>query len=164
MSKSNLSNGKQKKISVVGAQSTIEVKDLEQPVANISAMLAGRVAGLTGVQRDGLPGYDGADIWIRGISTFGSSNPLILVDGVERSMDNLDPRDIASFSILKDASATAVYGIRGANGVILIETKRGSIGKPEVSVDYNEGITFFTQLPEYVGLSLPNIENGYWVA
>lgn len=140
--------GKQKKISVVGAQSTIEVQDLEQPVANMTTMLAGRVAGLTGVQRDGLPGYDGADIWIRGISTFGSSNPLILVDGVERSMDNLDPRDIASFSILKDASATAVYGIRGANGVILIETKRGTIGKPEVSVDYNEGVTFFTQLPE----------------
>ena len=140
--------GKQKKISVVGAQSTIKVQDLEQPVANISTMLAGRVAGLTGVQRDGLPGYDGADIWIRGISTFGSSNPLILVDGVERSMDNLDPRDISSFSILKDASATAVYGIRGANGVILIETKRGAIGKPQVSVDYNEGVTFFTQLPE----------------
>src|SRR5690606_40306906 len=89
--------GKQKKISVVGAQSTIKVQDLEQPVANISTMLAGRVAGLTGVQRDGLPGYDGADIWIRGISTFGSSNLLILVDGVERSMDNLVPRDIVSF-------------------------------------------------------------------
>ncbi|WP_335965039.1 TonB-dependent receptor [Galbibacter sp. PAP.153] len=140
--------GKQKKISVVGAQSTIEAKDLEQPVANIGTMLAGRVAGLTGVQRDGLPGYDGADIWIRGISTFGNSNPLILVDGVERSLDNLDPRDIASFSILKDASATAVYGIRGANGVILIETKRGEIGKPEVSIDYNEGFTFFTRLPD----------------
>ncbi|UGU17216.1 TonB-dependent receptor [Sinomicrobium kalidii] len=140
--------GKQKKISVVGAQSSVKAEELEQPVANIGTMLAGRIAGLTGVQRDGLPGYDGADIWIRGISTFTNAGPLILVDGVQRSLDNLDPRDIASFTILKDASATAVYGIRGANGVILIETKRGKIGKPEVSVDYNEGWTSFTNVPD----------------
>tara|TARA_R110002050_G_scaffold286121_2_gene436331 strand:+ start:98513 stop:101677 length:3165 start_codon:yes stop_codon:yes gene_type:complete len=140
--------GTQKKISVVGAQSTIKPEELKQPVANISTMLAGRVAGLTGVQRDGLPGYDGADIWIRGISTFGNSSPLVLVDGVERSLDNLNPNDIASFTILKDASATAVYGIRGANGVILIETKKGKIGKPEVTFDYNEGYTYFTKVPE----------------
>ncbi|RNL91098.1 SusC/RagA family TonB-linked outer membrane protein [Sinomicrobium pectinilyticum] len=140
--------GKQKKISVVGAQSSVKAEELEQPVANIGTMLAGRVAGLTGVQRDGLPGYDGADIWIRGISTFTNAGPLILVDGVQRSLDNLDPRDIASFTILKDASATAVYGIRGANGVILIETKRGRIGKPEVSIDYNEGWTSFTNIPD----------------
>lgn len=140
--------GTQKRISVVGAQSTIKPAELKQPVANITTMLAGRVAGLTGVQRDGLPGYDGADIWIRGISSFGTSSPLVLVDGVERSMDNINPNDIASFSILKDASATAIYGIRGANGVILIETKKGTIGKPEVTVDYNEGYTFFTKIPE----------------
>ena len=140
--------GTQKKISVVGAQSTIRTEELQQPVANLGTMLAGRISGLTGVQRSGLPGFDGADLWIRGISTFGASGPLILVDGVERSLDNIDPRDISSFSILKDASATAVYGIRGANGVILIETKRGKIGKPEVSIDYNEGITAFTKVPE----------------
>ncbi len=140
--------GKQKRISVVGAQSTIKPKELKQPVSNIGTMLAGRVAGLTGVQRDGLPGYDGADIWIRGVSTFGSPGPLVLVDGVERSLDNLNANDIASFTILKDASATAVYGIRGANGVILIETKKGELGKPEVTVDYNEGYTFFTKVPE----------------
>ena len=140
--------GKQKKISVVGAQSTIQAEDIELPVANLGTQLAGRVAGLTGVQRSGLPGFDGADLWIRGISTFGPSGPLILVDGIERSLDNLDPRDIASFTVLKDASATAIYGIRGANGVILIQTKRGKIGKPKVSLDYFEGITYFTQVPE----------------
>ncbi len=142
--------GKQKKISVVGAQSTIKAEELELPVANVGTMLAGRISGITGVQRDGLPGFDGADLWIRGISTFGNSGPLVLVDGVERSLDNINPRDIASFSILKDASATAVYGIRGANGVILIETKRGKQGKPSVTLDYYEGLTYFTQVPEIV--------------
>ena len=140
--------GKQKKISVVGAQSTIKAEELELPVANLGTMLAGRISGLTGVQRSGLPGFDGADLWIRGISTFGNSGPLVLVDGVERDLNNINPRDIASFSILKDASATAVYGVRGANGVILIETKRGKEGKPSVTLDYFEGVTFFTKVPE----------------
>lgn len=145
--------GEQKKISVVGAQSTINVEELQQPVSNVSTMLAGRVSGLTGVQRSGQPGYDGSDIWIRGISTFTSAgnSPLILVDGVERSMSNIDPMDIASFTILKDAAATAVYGVRGANGVILIQTKKGKIGPPKVSIDYNEGITTFTRLPDLAG-------------
>jgi len=140
--------GAQKKISVVGAQSNIKVAELQQPTANISTMLAGRVSGLTGVQRSGLPGHDAADIWIRGISTFDHARPLILVDGVERSINDIDPIDIESFSILKDASATAVYGVRGANGVILVETKRGKIGKPKVSIDYFEGITSFTKVPD----------------
>ncbi|MGS2764310.1 TonB-dependent receptor [Sinomicrobium sp. M5D2P9] len=154
--------GKQKRISIVGAQTSVNVDELKQPVSNISTVLAGRVAGLTGVQRSGLPGYDGADIWIRGISTFTSAGngPLILVDGVERSMDNIDPRDIASFTILKDASATAVYGVRGANGVVLIETKRGNTGKPRVQVDYNEGITYFTQVPKLAdGITYMNLAN-----
>lgn len=142
--------GRQKKISVVGAQSTIEAEELEQPVANIGTMLAGRVSGLTGVQRSGLPGKDAADIWIRGIGTFANSGPLILVDGVQRSLNDINPIDIESFTILKDASATAVYGIRGANGVILIETKKGKIGKPKVMVDYFEGITQFTRVPDLV--------------
>lgn len=140
--------GRQKKISVVGAQSTVEAEELQQPVSNIGTMLAGRVSGLTGVQRSGLPGKDAADIWIRGIGTFANSGPLILVDGVQRSLNDLNPIDIESFTILKDASATAVYGIRGANGVILIETKKGKIGKPKVMVDYFEGVTQFTKVPE----------------
>lgn len=152
--------GKQKKISVVGAQSTVKAEELELPVANIGTMLAGRISGITGVQRDGLPGFDGADLWIRGISTFGNASPLVLVDGVERSLDNINPRDIASFSILKDASATAVYGIRGANGVILIETKKGKLGKPAVTLDYYEGVTYFTQVPDVVnGVQYMNLAN-----
>ena len=152
--------GKQKKISVVGAQSTIKAEELELPVANLGTMLAGRISGITGVQRDGLPGFDGADLWIRGISTFGNASPLVLVDGVERSLDNINPRDIASFSILKDASATAVYGIRGANGVILIETKRGKLGKPQVTLDYYEGLSYFTKIPEVVdGVQYMNLTN-----
>ncbi|MCG8308954.1 MAG: TonB-dependent receptor [Cytophagales bacterium] len=144
--------GEQRKISFTGAQSNISARELDHPVANISTMLAGRLAGITGVQRSGEPGYDGADIWIRGISTMsGGSNPLVLVDGVERSMNNIDPQDIESFSILKDASATAVYGVRGANGVILINTKKGKEGKPTIVFDFNQGVTGFTKTPELLG-------------
>ncbi|RNI31438.1 SusC/RagA family TonB-linked outer membrane protein [Rufibacter latericius] len=153
--------GTQRKISNVGAQSSVSVKELDQPVANISTMLAGRVAGVTGVQRSGQPGYDGADIWIRGIASMsGGSGPLVLVDGVERSMNNIDPQDVESFTILKDASATAVYGVRGANGVILIMTKRGEEGKPRVTFDYNQGITRFTKVPELIdGVDYMNLTN-----
>ncbi|RZK47493.1 MAG: TonB-dependent receptor [Pedobacter sp.] len=145
--------GRQRKISVIGAQSTINPEELKLPVANINTMLAGRISGVVGVQRSGQPGRNSADIWIRGISTFGggSSAPLILVDGVERSINNIDPQDIASFTILKDAAGTAVYGVRGANGVILITTKQGKVGKPRVSIDYSEGRNTFTQLPEMAG-------------
>ncbi|WP_276481652.1 SusC/RagA family TonB-linked outer membrane protein [Paraflavitalea pollutisoli] len=141
--------GKQKKISTIGAQSSIKAEDLKIPAANISNALAGRVAGIIGVQRSGEPGYDGSQIYIRGISTFTNSGPLVLVDGVERSFGNIDPEDIANFTILKDASATAVYGVRGANGVILIETKKGKAGKPRVNLQLNQGITQFTKAPEF---------------
>lgn len=142
--------GEQRKISLVGAQSTVDPEVLNQPVADLSTSLAGRIAGLTGVQRSGLPGSNQADIWIRGISTFASAgtHPLVLVDGVERDLNNINPKDIESFTVLKDAAATAVYGFRGANGVILIETKEGKIGKPKVKVEYAEGFTSFTQTPD----------------
>ena len=119
--------GVQKKISVIGSQQSIQVKELKVPVANLTQGLAGRVAGLVSVQRTSEPGFDDADIYIRGISTLTASMsaPLTLVDGVPRSFANVDPEDIESFSILKDASATAVYGVRGANGVIIINTKSG---------------------------------------
>jgi TonB-linked SusC/RagA family outer membrane protein len=144
--------GKQKKISMVGAQSSVNVEALKLPVDNLNTVLAGRLAGVVSVQRTGLPGSGGADIWIRGISTFSSSlsKPLVLVDGVPRSFTDIDPEDIASFSILKDAAATAVYGVRGANGVILITTKSGKIGKPRINFRYNEGVTAFTQVPHFV--------------
>jgi len=144
--------GQQKKLTVIGAQSTINVKELKQPVRNLTNLLAGRLAGIVAVQRSGEPGYDDANIWIRGISTFNAagSSPLILIDGVQRPMANIDPEDIESFSILKDASATAVYGVRGANGVILINTKHGKIGKPEISLGLNSGVSSFVRLPKFV--------------
>lgn len=142
--------GQQKKISVVGAQSSVNVEDLKLPVANLSTMLAGRISGLVGVQRSGLPGADGADLWIRGISSMsGNTGPLVVVDGVQgRDINGLDPEDISSLTILKDASATAVYGVAGANGVILISTKKGITGKPALMFNYNQGFTSFTKRPE----------------
>jgi TonB-linked SusC/RagA family outer membrane protein len=152
--------GQQKKISTTAAISTIKAEELKQPVANLTNLIAGRVAGVIGVQRSGEPGYDGSDIYVRGISTFTNSKPLVLVDGVERDFSNVDPEDIASFSILKDASATAVYGVRGANGVIIIETKKGKIGKPMINAQYDQGITQFTKIPEFAdGVTYMNIAN-----
>lgn len=143
--------GTQKKISLVGAQGTISVKDLKQPSSNLTNSLGGRVAGLVSVQRSGELGFNDAQIYIRGISTFTNtlSAPLTLVDGVPRDVANVDPEDIESFSILKDASATAVYGVRGANGVILITTKKGKGGRPTYNIRYTEGITTFTTLPKF---------------
>lgn len=154
--------GKQKKISLVGAQSTLKPSELIQPTANISSMLAGRVAGVVGVQRSGEPGKSAADIWIRGIATFGSNSasPLVLVDGVERDFNNIDPEDVESFTILKDASSTAVYGVRGANGVVLIKTKNGKVGKPQIFFDYNEGVNTFTRRPQMLdGLNYMKLAN-----
>lgn len=155
--------GRQKKISLVGAQSSVNVEELKQPVASITNVLAGRIAGVVGVQRSGEPGRDFSEIWIRGISTFTGTNsaaPLILVDGVERSLNSIDPEDIASFSILKDAAATAVYGVRGANGVVLVKTKGGKAGKTAFVVNYNQGLTTFTQIPEMAnGLTYMKLAN-----
>ncbi|SFC20014.1 TonB-linked outer membrane protein, SusC/RagA family [Parapedobacter composti] len=156
--------GQQRKISLVGAQSTVKVDELKQPVTNLSAALAGRIAGLVGVQRTGLPGQNDADLWIRGISTFNASNPagpLIVVDGVMgRDINAFDPEDIESFSILKDAAATAVYGVDGANGVILITTKGGRIGKPQLSVNYNQGVSAFTKTPQLTdGITYMRLRN-----
>ncbi len=152
--------GQQKRITTTGAISTVNAEDLKLPVANLTNVIAGRVAGIIGVQRSGQPGYDNSEIYIRGISTFTSSAPLILVDGIERDFANIDPEDIASFSILKDASATAVYGVRGANGVIIIETKKGKQGKPIINAQYDQGITQFTSIPQFAdGVTYMNIAN-----
>ena len=144
--------GTQKKISVIGAQQSITTTDIKVPVANVTNSLAGRVAGVVSIQRSGQPGYDDANIYIRGISTLTASMsaPLTLVDGVPRSISQVDPEDIESFSILKDASATAVYGVRGANGVIIITTKSGKIGKPKFNFRYSEGMTRFVKTPDFV--------------
>lgn len=143
--------GTQKKASVTGAITSVNQKILKQtPVANISNALVGKVTGFTAIQSSGEPGYDGATMFVRGKATFtGNTDPLILVDGVERSFGDIDANEIESVSILKDASATAVYGVRGANGVILVTTKRGEVGTPKVSLNYSYGIQTPTRLTEY---------------
>lgn len=144
--------GVQKKISIIGSQQTITATDVKVPVRNLTNSLAGRVSGVVSVQRSGEPGSDDANVYIRGISTLtaGMSAPLTLVDGVPRTFSDVDPEDIESFSILKDASATAIYGVRGANGVIIIKTKSGSSGKPKFNVRYSEGWTKFTKTPQFI--------------
>ena len=141
----------QRKASVVGAISSVDVDDLKVPATSVSNMLGARVPGIIAVTRSGEPGKDFSEFWIRGISTFGAgSSALVLIDGVEGDMNTLDPEDIESFSILKDASATAVYGVRGANGVVLITTKRGKAGKLSINLKANTGYSYSARMPEYV--------------
>ncbi len=146
--------GSQKRVSVIGSITTIEPQLLQQsPSRALSNNLAGQLAGVIAVQRSGEPGSDGSNFWIRGISSFQSAgrSPLILVDGIERTLDDMDPAEIESFSVLKDASASAVYGVRGANGVILVNTKRGQMGKPSINVHFEQSFTKPVKLPEYIG-------------
>ncbi len=144
--------GSQRKESVVGAISTLDVTKLIVPTSNLSTALAGQLSGIVAMSRSGEPGKNSAaDFYIRGVSSFtGNTSPLVLVDGVERDLDLVDTEDIASFSILKDASASAVYGVRGANGVILITTKKGAVGKPQVNVRTEFGFTQPTKKPKMV--------------
>ena len=145
--------GTQKKASVVGAISTVKPQQLQiTPNRSLSNNLAGMVPGVIAVQRSGDPWHNNSDFWIRGVSTFGgNSRPLVLVDGVERSLNDLDPEEIESFSVLKDAAASAVYGVRGANGVIMITTKRGKMGPPVVSLRFERSNTEPMSMPEYIG-------------
>ncbi|SHF31254.1 TonB-linked outer membrane protein, SusC/RagA family [Mariniphaga anaerophila] len=143
--------GTQKKVSVTGSVAQINSKELLQaPSGDISSLLAGKLPGLTSLQSSGQPGADGASIRVRGVSTMGKSGVTLIVDGVQRSFSQLDPNDIDKISILKDASAAAVYGVQGAGGVILVTTKRGTLQKPKITytgkVSYNQN-TFF---PEFL--------------
>ena len=143
--------GTQKRESVVGSIATVDAKQLKVPSAQLSTGLAGQLSGVVAVQKSGQPGSSQADFYIRGVSSFsGTVTPLVLVDGVERDIDLVDTDDIASFSILKDASASAVYGVRGANGVILITTKKGDVGRPKVNVRSETGITQPLIMPQFV--------------
>ena len=143
--------GTQKKESVVGAISTIKPTDLQVSVRSLSQMLAGNLAGIVAQQSSGEPGKDDAQFWIRGIATFtGDPDPLILVDGVERPLNDVDPLEIESFSVLKDASATAVYGVRGANGVILVNTRRGFDGPARIDMRYEQGFSFASKRLSFV--------------
>lgn len=127
--------GTQKKVTLTGAVSNVSGEELlKAPVANLGNALQGHLPGIQTVQYSGMPGADDPVIRVRGIGSLNSSEPLVLVDGVERSFTQIDPNEIADISILKDASATAVFGVRGANGVILVTTKRGETGKAQVSV------------------------------
>ncbi|MCR8560139.1 TonB-dependent receptor [Mucilaginibacter sp. BJC16-A38] len=137
--------GTQKKTDLVGSVTSIKVSELKIPSSNLTTALAGRAAGLIAFQRSGEPGKDNADFFIRGVTTFGyKNNPLILIDGMELSttdLARLQPDDIASFSILKDATATAVYGARGANGVILVTTKQGRVGKAQIGFRFENSVS-----------------------
>lgn len=143
--------GTQRKVSVTGAITNIDPAQLQVPSTSVSNMLGGRVPGIVAVTRSGEPGNDFSEFWVRGISTFGASQgALILIDGIEGNLNDLDPADIESFSVLKDASATAVYGVRGANGVVLVTTKRGVAEKLSVSVKSNVTLSYSPRMPEYV--------------
>lgn len=143
--------GKQKKMTVTGAISSVPVNNLQRiATPSLSNALAGSMPGIITRQSSGEPGYDGAAIFIRGFGTWANRSPLILVDGVERDINNINTQEIESFSILKDASATAVYGVRGANGVILITTKRGVTGRPKVVFRTENATLQAMRLPDYI--------------
>lgn len=146
--------GNQKKTSVTGALTLAKPEELQKiSTPSLSNTLGGMVAGVITRQSSGEPGYDQAEILIRGIATWANKSPLVLVDGVERDINLINSQEVESFTVLKDASATAVYGVRGANGVILINTKKGKMGKPQV--------TLRTEFATLHGLRFPDYINGY---
>lgn len=145
--------GQQKKESVTASITTMSSKELVQsPVTNISNAMVGRLSGLTAVQTSGKPGADASTLYVRGVGTYmGGTSPLILVDGIARDTYNdIDPNEIETINILKDASATAVFGVRGANGVILITTKRGKSGTPRISATAQTAVSEFAKMPNFV--------------
>lgn len=145
--------GTQKKVSVVASISSVNSKELRQSSSpNLANALAGRLAGLTSLQSGGSqPGFDDADLYLRGASTTNGTRPLILIDGVPRdNIRTLDANEVVTVSVLKDAAATAVYGVRGANGVILITTKRGEVGQTKLDISFDQSFQAFTREPERV--------------
>jgi TonB-linked SusC/RagA family outer membrane protein len=142
--------GQQKKVTVTGSISNVSGKELlKSPVASLGNALAGKLPGVSTVQYSGAPGADDPNIFIRGQASLNGSNPLVLVDGVERSFTQIDPNEVADITVLKDASATAVYGVRGANGVILVTTKRGEEGKTHISASTSWGLQAVTKFIEF---------------
>ncbi|MGN7722512.1 TonB-dependent receptor [Chitinophaga sp. 22620] len=145
--------GTQRKITLTGSVASIQTKELKQSaVSNLSSALVGRLPGLIARQSSGEPGANGSAIWLRGQSTYsGGNGPLIMIDGVPRDgFEFIDPNEVESITILKDASSTAVYGVRGANGVVLVTTKRGTVGKPSVQFNVESAMNKPTRLPEYL--------------
>lgn len=143
--------GREKKITVTGAVSTVNPEDLKIPTASVANSLAGNVPGVFARQMSGQPGRNVSEFWIRGISTFGGgSSALVLVDGFERDINQVNVEDIETFTVLKDASATAIYGSRGANGVILITTKHGKEGKVHINAKAEYSYNTRSMTPEFV--------------
>ena len=144
--------GVQKKESVLGAISQVNNEQLvNSGTTNITNAIAGKLSGVTTIQTGGQPGNNDANIFIRGVSSWNGSSPLVLVDGVERSFADIDPNEVASLSVLKDASATAVFGAKGANGVIIVTTRTGSTGKPKMNISLSYGLDFPTMIPDHIG-------------
>lgn len=139
--------GSQKKASVTGAIASIQTKEIKQsPAANLAVSLAGRLPGLTSIQRSGEPGRDVTQLFIRGQGTVNAQSPIVLIDGIERDLTYIDPNEVESVTILKDASSTAIFGVRGANGVVLVTTKRGTSATPEINFTAEAGAQDFTRL------------------
>ena len=142
--------GSQKKVTITGAVSALGGDELlKAPVASVSNALQGKLPGISVVQRSGMPGEDEPVIRVRGTGSLNSAEPLVLVDGVERSFGQLDPNEIEDITILKDASATAVFGVRGANGVILVTTKRGQVGKASVTVSASAALQQISKFVDF---------------
>lgn len=142
--------GQQKKVTITGAVSAVSGEGLlKAPVANVANALQGNLPGVSAVQPSGMPGADEPVIRIRGVGSLNSAEPLVLVDGVERSFSQLDPNEIESISVLKDASATAVFGVRGANGVILVTTKRGTVGKASVTASVSSAVQTISKFIDF---------------
>src|SRR5690606_11977011 len=142
--------GQQKKESMVSSVATVKGTQLRMPNRSLSNNLAGQIPGVIAVQRSGEPGYDDSEFYIRGVSSFaGGTSPLVLVDGVPRSMNDVEPDEIETFSLLKDAAATSVYGSEGANGVVLITTKRGRVQKAQITYRGDATRLTPTRVPQY---------------
>jgi TonB-linked SusC/RagA family outer membrane protein len=143
--------GTQKKESVVGAITQVNSQKLMQAgETTITNAISGKLSGVLTIQTDAEPGSDAANIFVRGLSSWNGSAPLVLVDGVERDWTSIDPNEINTISVLKDASATAVFGAKGANGVIVVTTKRGQLGKPSMDVSTAYGLQFATRVPDHI--------------
>jgi TonB-linked SusC/RagA family outer membrane protein len=144
--------GIQNKLSVTGAIGSVNTNEMvKSPTSSVQNALAGRTPGLTIIQQSGAPGADYSDIYIRGRATYGNARPLILVDGIERDITTIDPNEIDLINVLKDASATAVFGVRGANGVIIVTTKTGSdASAPKISFTANYGFSSPTRIPRFL--------------
>ena len=143
--------GTQRKESVIGAISQVDNKALMRSgTSNITNAIAGKLSGVLTMQSTGEPGNDHSEIIIRGLSSWNGSQPLIMVDGVERDFKDMDPNEIATISVLKDASATAVFGAKGANGVVIVTTKRGVVGKPKLDFTASYGLSKATRIPDHI--------------